>query len=145
VEGGNIKFVGDDRSQVLLLAGVAITIAIISFAMVSVSLSSIHMPIDKSSFIKSEFDNIRREFGVALIDKAEDGLKYPKNIFNDLFMLYFNDTRDVFIFVEVLHDNYFYAELVEITYTVDEPRGFIVLLTLFNEDEYISEEISYEF
>ena len=134
------KYAKDD-AQLLLLAGIFLSVAIVTLASVMVSLSDIDISIDKTSFIKSEYDNVRKEFGVALRDRLSGKLNYGE----DLILVYFNDTRDTFIyFVESLHGNYFDAEYRGLTYTNDEPDGIICFLKLGNGNEYVSEMINYD-
>ena len=83
-----------DDAQLLLVAGIFLCVAIITLASVSVSLANIDISIDKTSFIKSEYDNVRKEFGVALKDKLAGKLQYSE----ELILTYFNDVRDTFIF-----------------------------------------------
>jgi len=131
----------NNDAQILLLGGIAMSVAILTLAMISVSLSSISTPIDKSTFIKSEYDNIRREFGVALQDRLDGKLDYNE----DLIRLYFNDTKDTFVFfIESLHGNNFNAEYIGLTYTTDDVvDGMAVALTLSNGVECITEDVEY--
>jgi hypothetical protein len=133
-------FSNDKRSQLLLSAGIIITLSIISLSLISVSLSKIVLPIDKSTFIKPEFDNIRKEFGTALQDRLYGKLQYSE----DLVHLYFNDTRDAFVFVEALHGYYFDAKYIKLTYNIDGPDGLIAMLTFSNGKEYICEQVEYD-
>ena len=135
------KSLGDD-AQLLLIAGIFLSVAIVSLASVMVSLANIDISIDKTSFIKTEYDNVRKEFGTALRDKLEDKLGYGA----DLACVYFNDTRDTFVFyLESLKNNYFDAEFKYITYNNYQPNGICCYLRLGNGKEYISELVYYDF
>ena len=131
-----------EEAQLLLLGGIAICLAIITLAMISVNLSSISSPIDKSLFIKPEYDNIRKEFGVALSERLNGKLDYGEN----LIRLNFNYTRDTFIFlIESLKGNSFDAKYAGLTYSPDGVDGIRVILTLSNSYEYVNEEVEYDF
>ena len=67
-----------------------------------------------------------------------------EEIVEELTLLYFNETRDTFILVEMLHGNYFNAEFLGLTYASDVPDGLMARLTLSDVTEYICEEIKYE-
>lgn len=131
-----------DDAQLLLLAGIAISVSIIALASIAISLSSISTPIDKSTFIKSDYDNIRKEFGVALQERLEGKLDYNEN----LIRLYFNHTKDMFIFfVESIEGNTFDAEYQGLTYTTDQiAKGIGVKLSMGNGYDYITEVVEYD-
>lgn len=134
------KYAKDD-AQLLLLAGIFLSVAIVTLASVTSSLANADISIDKTSFIKSEYDNVRKEFGIALKDALSGKLIYDE----DLIQTYFDETRDTFIFfVESLNGNYFDAEYKGLTYTNDEADGIICLLKLGNGKEYVSETIEYD-
>lgn len=140
------QIIKSNDGQLLLLAGIIISISIIAFASITAELSTnIGITIDKSSFLKSNYDNVRKEFGVALQDNLEGKLDYQKTTVENLVNLYFNDTRETFVFyVESLHSNYFDAEFLELTYNAGQINGLKAVLTLANEKEYISEVVTYE-
>ena len=62
----------DNHGQLLMLAGIIITISILSLALVSISLSGEVSISKKDSFIKYEYDNVRTEFGFALKERLVD-------------------------------------------------------------------------
>jgi hypothetical protein len=133
----------NEDAQLLLLAGIFLSVAIITLASITVSLANLDISIDKTSFIKTDYDNIRKEFGVALKDKLGGKLNYKDS--EPLILTYFNDTRDIFVFfVESLNGNYFDAEYKGLTFTNDEPDGIICIIKFSNGNEYISEVINYD-
>jgi hypothetical protein len=136
------SFCQRNDGQLLLLGGVMITVFIVALAVISISLSDINIPIDKKSFIKLDFDNARREFGVALQDRLEDKSSYIN--YEDIVSIYFNDTRDIFIFAEGLRGNCFDAVYLGISYKFDNsPDTILVGLSLSNKNDYIYEEVKY--
>jgi len=131
---------GSDDAQLLLIAGIILSVAIVTLASVSVSLSNADIAIDKTTFIKSEYDNLRREFGITLKDKIGNKLGYGE----DVIRTYFNDTRDTYVFfIESLNGNYFDAEYIGLSYNDNQVDGIICLLRIGNGKEYVSEEITY--
>jgi len=134
------NYVKDD-AQLLLLAGIFLSVAIITLASITVTLANVDISIDKTSFIKSDYDNVRKEFGAALKDRLSGKLSFG----DTLIFTYFNDTRDIFVFfIESLSGNYFDAEYKGLTYTNDEPDGIICFLKFGNGNEFVSEVISYD-
>jgi len=130
-----------DDAQLLLLTGVFLCVAIVALASVMSSLANIDISIDKTSFIKSDYDNLRKEFGIALKDRLGGKLNYGET----LTLIYFNETRDIFaFFVGTLNGNYFDADYKGLTYTNNEPDGIICFLKLGNGNEYVSEVINYD-
>ena len=134
-----------DDAQLLLLTGIFLSVAIITLASITVSLVNVDISLDKTSFIKSDYDNIRKEFGIALRDRLSGKLNYEEKTLVPLVLTYFNDTRDIFVFfVESLNGNDFYAEYIGLTSTNDEADGIICFLTLSDDNECISEVITYD-
>lgn len=141
-------FNDNTHGQIFLIGGVIIVLAILTFGVVSTSISDISETIDKSSFLMPEYSNIRKEFGVALKNKIEDNIIY----FNDdpieietYINYYFHDTWLVFTVYEALHGNYFYAEYERLIYKGENPVGLVAKLSLSNGYDVISEEVSYYF
>ena len=144
----NKKIKNDDSGQLLLLGGVMLTILIISLAVISTSVSDIYISVDNTDFIKSEYDNIRREFGLALESNLIDKLEYvtPGTDGDNIVLPYFNDVKDVFIFTESLYGNYFDANFIRNNFSPEEEAiGMIVELTFDNGKESITEEVEYVF
>jgi len=102
-----LRRLDDNRGQLLMLAGIIITISILSLALVSISLSGEVSISKKNSFIKNEYDNVRTEFGVALKDRLVDLSNYNGEDFNTTIKEYILDTEDIFVFTENL-DGYFF-------------------------------------
>ena len=125
----------------MLLAGVFLSVAIVTLSSVIVSLANADIAIDKTTFIKSDYDNVRKEFGMALKDKLAGKLSYG----DDFIETYFQDIRDTFVFfIESLNGNYFDADYLEVTYTNDEPDGIKCYLRFGNGKEFVSEIIEYD-
>jgi len=133
-----------NEGQLLLIAGITLSISIITLSSVAVNLSSISLPVEKSLTLKSEYDNIRKEFGIALKDNLKDKIGLGSS--DEIIKAYFNDVRNTFVFyIESFYDVYFDAELDEdflkyYNLPISEIR---VTITLSNEDEYIKEVVSY--
>jgi hypothetical protein len=137
------RLIKKDEAQLFLLGGVVMTIAIISLGIVSVSLSDIGKSIDTRSFILSDFQNVRKEFGIALKDNIQGLLNYDEDNVKNMVESVFNDIRDIFIFTMGTHGLYFNAEYDDMTKTGGNLDGLIAHLSLSNGDEYISEEVRY--
>ena len=143
------KISKNNKSQLLLIGGVLTTILILSMAMISISIPDITKPVYKKDFILYEYTNVREEFGVLLkgnLKKVVDNI-IDKDSFIDYGEAHFTETKDMFIFIEKSHGNYFNAE-----YDPDDPLFFSsgppktveITLTLKNEKEIISEVVTYE-
>lgn len=142
------KILRKNKSQLLLIGGVIITFLMLSMAMVSISIPDITRPVYKKDFILYEFANVKEEFGILLkgnmkkiiddIDPSEDDVN-----FNSLGVPHFDETKEMFIFIEKLNGNYFNAEYITGSYK-HAPKTVQVELTLKNEKELISEVVTYE-
>ena len=138
----NVK--NNNEAQLLTMGGILVSIIIISSAIITINLSNVSTPLDKNDFIKYEFDNVRKEFGVALQDKLENKIQYATRDNDALVRYYFNDTSMVFAYTEFLRGNYFKAEYLGLTFdTEDRADGIIARLVLGNDREYIIEEVEY--
>jgi len=140
-----MNIIKENKGQLLTVAGIIITISILSIAFVSINLSSIYMPIEKGSFLKNEYGNIRREFGGVIQDNLNGKLDYEQEDFIKIFNYYFNETKDIFTYVETLHGYYFNAEFVSILYKNNAPSSFVCVLTLSSDYQYTQEEVKYDF
>ena len=129
----------EDNAQLLLIGGITICILIIVSSATIVSMSGVNIPIDKTSFIKSEYDNIRSKFYLVLKHNLESRLDDEEYVMSS-----FNYTRDQFSFAEARHDVYFYAEFLDFYYISDQPKGIITRLTLRNDNDVMSEEVIYQ-
>lgn len=137
------RLTSKDDAQLLLLAGIFLSVAIVSLASVMVSLANADVSIDKTSFIKSDYDNVRKEFGMALKDKISDKIDYKNP--EPLIIVYFEDIRDTFVFfIESLNGNYFDAEYKGLTYTNGKVSGVICFIELGNGKEFVSEAVTYD-
>jgi len=133
----------DDHGQLLMLAGIIITISILSLALVSISLSGEISISKKNSFIKYEYDNVRTEFGVALKDRLVDLSQYGNSTIKE----YILDTEDIFVYTENLDGYYFDVSFVKdefgqddyILMKGDKKIGIKVNLFLTNGEENIYE------
>ena len=128
----------NDEAQLLVLTGVTICVLIIVSYGAIISISSINVPLDKSSFIKSEFDNVRTEFGLVLHDQLHGKMNDI-----DFVRMCFNHTRDLFAFAEAQHNNYFNAEFINVTYTMDTPDGIVAIITLSNDLDIVRDQVFY--
>lgn len=125
----------------LMIAGITITVGIIALGTISISLSTISFPIDKRSYIKPEFDNIRKEFGVFLKDSYGDISQYSFSSIN----LIFNHSKRIFTSVEALDGYYFNAMLLGYYYKLDKISGLEIRLCLIDDDESVVEDVLYDF
>lgn len=138
----------NDEGQLLLIGGILITFLILAMVTISISISDINKPVYKKDFIRQDYANIKEEFGRALNSKLEDKIH---EITSDadadaICKPYFNDVRDMFIFVVKSDGNYFNAEYMEPFFNSGGSiKGLEVRLTFSNEKESISEVIIYEF
>ena len=144
----NNKYIYDVKNrndaQLLTMGGVLVSIIIISSAIITINLSNVITPLDKNDFIKHEFDNVRKEFGVALQDKLKNKIQYVTRDNDALVSFYFNDISRSFAYIEFLRGNYFKAEYLGLTFdTEDRADGVIACLTLDNTKERIIEEVEY--
>ena len=140
-----MNIIRDNKAQLVTAAGIIIAISILSVAFVSINLSSIYVPIEKGSFLKNEYDNIRQEFAGVIQNNLNGKLDYEENDFVKSFNYYFDETKDIFTYIETLHGYYFNAEFVSILYKDNAPSGFVCILTLSNAYQYIQEEVTYAF
>jgi len=124
-----------------LVAGIFLSVSIVALASVMVSLANADVSIDKTTFIKSDYDNVRKEFGMALKDKLKGKLDN-----NDEFIrTYFEDIRDTFVyFIESMNGNYFDAEYIDKTYSYGEPDGIVCIIKFSNGKEFVKEQVSYD-
>jgi hypothetical protein len=129
----------EDNAQLLLIGGITICILIILSSAAIVSMSGVNIPIDKTSFIKGEYDNIRSKLYQVLKHNLENRLDDEEYV-----MSIFNYARDQFSFAEARHDMYFHAEFLDFYYISDQPKGIITKLTLRNNYDVISEEVIYQ-
>ncbi len=122
-----------------MLAGIIITISILSLALVSISLSGEISVSKKNYFIKYEYDNVRTEFGIALKERLVDLSNFEIATIKE----YILDTEDIFVFTENLDGYYFDVTLIENDYIImkgNEKIGIKVNLFLSNSGESIYEE-----
>ena len=136
-----IKKNSKNEAQLLLLAGIFISVSIVALSSVIVSLVDADVSIDETSYIKSDYDNVRKEFGMALKDKLGDSDYSESSI-----ITHFNNTRDTFIFfIESLNGNYFNAEYLEPIYNDNnELTGIKCFIKLGNDKEFVSEILTYD-
>jgi len=140
------KISKNNKSQLLLIGGVLTTILILSMAMISISIPDITKPVYKKDFIQYEYTNVREEFGILLkgnLKKVINDID-SEATFNDFGNLHFIETKEMFVFIEKSHNNYFNAEYIAGTYISGPPKTVEIKLTLKNEKEIISEVVTYE-
>ena len=140
------KISNNNQGQLFLLGGVILTVLIISLAVISTNVSDIYIRVDDTDYIKPDYDNIRKEFGLTLEEQLSDNLRYITESDDSLVTPIFNYVKDIFIFAQSLHGNYFNAVYDSMTFTPDgSANGITVTLTLDNGIEQISEEVTYHF
>lgn len=126
------------KAQILMIGGIIMCVMIVLSSVASISLTNIAVSIDKTTFIKSEFECVKDKFGLLLNDRLSGKLNNITFIYSS-----FNYSRDLLSFAEARHNNYFNAEFVEMTYTADEADGMIVDIILSNKNDYIKERVAY--
>jgi hypothetical protein len=120
-------------------------IIIISMAALSTNISDFYEPVDKTSYIKHDYDNIRKEFGIALQDELGDKVQYILKDDSQIELQYFNYILETFVFIESSHGNFFDAEYIASTFTVgDKFDGIEVKLSFNNGEESVVENVKYE-
>jgi len=138
----------NDKGQLLLIGGILITFLILAMVTISINISDINKPVYKKDFIRQDYANIKEEFGRTLKAKLEDKIQEITTVSdaNAICIPYFNDVRDMFIFVVKSDGNYFNAEYIEPFFNNGgSVKGLKVRLTFINEKESITEEVTYEF
>jgi len=139
----------EKNAQLLLLGGIIITVILITSASIAISLSNVSIPLDKTSSIKNNYDNIRKQFGIALKDNVKDYLEeFGPQSSKTLVEQYFEDVKSTFsFFIETYNDNYFDATITDIWNDGSgiEIEGVLKIeLTYSDNDEEIVEEVVYD-
>jgi len=129
----------DKNGQLLVVAGVIVTIMIVVASIATINITSVTQPIDKTSFIRNEFENVRSDFGYYLEDMLSSEVLSDSKELNKVF----NDSVGLFKFAEARHNYYFDAELVDVIAYSDVPDVLKVNLTLKDLDDSISEYVYY--
>jgi len=130
----------NNNGQLFIVAGVIITIMIVVSAIVTIDISSVTRPIDKSNFIKNEFENIKADFGYYINDiltteVLEDNAELQK---------IFDDSNSLFKFAEARHNYYFNAKLILPVLSYSDKKDTLkVEVTLSDSDDSISEVVYY--
>mgnify|MGYP006286726277 CR=1 FL=1 len=134
------------NGQLLLLSGIIISIALIVLASISATLSTnITVPSDKVSSLKTDYDNVRREFGILLRDRLCKKLEYSDSTVQSLVDNNFDYIKEVFTFyVETLNGNSFNAINKGLLYNNEEAVAIQVILHLSDGEESISELVIYD-
>ena len=130
-------FSKNEKSQLLLIAGITICVLIIVSSAATVSMVGTFIPIDKSLSIKTEYENVKEKYGLALQDHLEGRLQTADVNY------WFNITKSLFSYAEARHHYFFDAQLVGLTSISADNDGLIVIITLSNENDFISEEVEY--
>lgn len=129
----------NDSGQLLILAGILITILIVVSSILSVNLSITNRPSDKETTIRQEYINIREKFGQALNDRlSEDDIQ-----FEDVVDTVFCSTLKEFKFALSRYEYFFDAELSEIKFVADQPEGLLINITMSNKYDSIFEQVYY--
>lgn len=141
------KISKNNKSQLLLIGGVLTTILILSMAMISISIPDITKPVYKKDFIQYEYTNVREEFGILLKGNLKKVITniVDNDTFDEFGNPHFNETKEMFIFIEKSHGNYFNAEhIADSLYVYGPTKTLQIKLILINEKETISEVVTYE-
>jgi len=128
-----------DDAQLLILAGVVITILLVVSSILSVNLSISNRPSNKETYIRSDYVNVKEKFGYALDDNLDRNLMQ----YEDVVYTVFNDTLKQFKFSLSRYDYFFDAEIEEIRYIADQPEGIYVSLLMGNKFDSMSETVYY--
>ena len=128
----------DNNAQLLLIAGISICVLIIVSSAATVSMVDSFVPTDKTSSIKTEYDNVRNKFGLALQDHLEGKLETADVNY------WFDITNNLFSYALARHNYYFNAVLVDtISSNGDNDDSIIVILNFSNKNDCITEQIEY--
>lgn len=134
-----IRKLSDNQGQLLVVAGIIITIMIVVSSIATINITSVTQPIDKTGFIKKEFENVRADFGYYLDDILIQEILEDENELDKVF----DDAVRLFKFAEARHNYYFNAELEEIISYSSSPDLLKVNLTIRDLDDSVSEIVYY--
>ena len=140
-----LKLSKNKKAQLLLIGGVLITFLILSLSMISISIPDITRPIYKKDFINYEYSNVKEEFGVLLNVSLKKVREYinDENTFEEYGKAHFNETKEMFVYIEKTNGNYFNVEYLNYD-AGSSPKTIRVRLTLRNNKENISEVVHYK-
>ena len=129
----------DNSAQLFIVAGVIITIMIVVSSIATLNSSSVTKPIDKSDFIRSNFENVKADFGFYLNDiltheLLEDRIELDK---------IFDDSVRLFKFAQARHNYYFDAEIISVMSYSNSVDTIKVNLTLSDLDDSMTEIVYY--
>jgi hypothetical protein len=132
------KFTGENKSQLIILSGVIISVLIIASSAATVGLVNRTTSIEKTSFLQTEFDKVRDKFGDYLEDNLFGRLDDLK-----LVKAYVNFSSDLFSYALARHNYYFYADFIEIPQTRGVNDSVVIGLSMYTKKDYIYEKVTY--
>ena len=134
----NVCYASNNKAQLILIAGITICVLIIVASAATVSMIDSFVPIEESSSIKSEYDNVRNKFGNSLKDHLEGRMETADVDY------WFNVSKSLFSFAEGRHNYFFDAKIISLTSTSGEKLdGMIVEITLSDKNDNICEQVEY--
>jgi len=130
---------GGDRAQMLLVAGIVMSVSIILASIIATNLSNVGLSLtmERSTSLLQEYRNIRYVF-VTILNETCNG--YPSNI-----RYAFNYTTDALFDIETRHGNYFTAELQKIEFFNESAYRYAnvyVYLSLTHENSHVDESFA---
>ena len=134
----------DSEAQLFLIGGVMITVVIIGLAVVSIEIPEATKSYSEENFLKTDYNNVREEFGIALQDELGDKLQYISGCDDEVIISYFNEIRGYFAFAAYLHGNDFSASYNDVgSFFSSSGAEMRVVLMLGNDEDFIEEEVVY--
>jgi hypothetical protein len=138
-QGCGLHVRGGDRAQMLLVAGIVMSVSIILASLIATNLSNVGLSLtmERSTSLLQEYRNVRYVF-ITILNETCNG--YPSNI-----RYAFNYTRDALFDIETRHGNYFIAELQKIVFfneSASKYANVYVYLSLTHEDSHVDESFA---
>jgi len=130
---------GGDRAQMLLVAGIVMSVSIILASIIATNLSNVGLSLtmERSTSLLQEYRNIRYVF-ITVLNETCNG--YPSNI-----RYAFNYTRDALFDIETRHGNYFNAQFQKIKFFNESEYKYAnvyVYLSLTHESSHVDESLA---
>jgi len=135
-QGCGLHTRGGDRAQMLLVAGIVMSVSIILASLIATNLSNVgfSLTMERSTSLLQEYRNIRYVFSVVLNNSC-DG--YYSNL-----LYAFNYTKNALFDIEVRHGNYFDASINKMVFHNDSTPKYVdvyVYLSLTHESSHVEE------
>ena len=130
---------GGERAQMLLVAGIVMSVSIILASIIATNLSNVGLSLtmERSTSLLQEYRNIRYVF-ITVLNETCNG--YPSNI-----RYAFNYTRDALFDIETRHGNYFNAQFQKIKFFNESEYKYAnvyVYLSLTHESSHVDESLA---